>query len=47
MSQCRPRHRSRALTRSSKKTQKKNPEKESLPLPIIDYFSDDSDDEQA
>jgi hypothetical protein len=31
----------------SKENQKKNLEKESLPLPIIDAFSDDSDDEQA
>jgi hypothetical protein len=31
----------------SKENQKKNPEKESLPLPIIDAFSDDSDDEHA
>jgi hypothetical protein len=30
-----------------KENQKKNPEKESLPLPIIDAFSDDFDDEQA
>jgi hypothetical protein len=29
-----------------KNPKKKNPEKESLPLPIIDAFSDDSDDEQ-
>jgi hypothetical protein len=29
-----------------KNPEKKNPEKESLPLPIIDAFSDDSDDEQ-
>jgi hypothetical protein len=31
----------------SKENQKKNPEKESLPLPIFDAFSDDSDNEQA
>jgi hypothetical protein len=48
MSQCRPCHRSRALNPLRKKTvQKKNPEKEILPLPIIDAFSDDSDDKQA
>jgi hypothetical protein len=31
----------------SKENQKKAPEAESLPLPIIDAFSDDFDDEQA
>jgi hypothetical protein len=30
-----------------KNPEKKNPEKETLPLPIIDAFSDDSDDEHA